>query len=139
MKSIKGLVVLVALSGILCCGMGLAFWDGYYLPSKPCRPIRYSDGVPLGQDATTVVPDSLETVVTYYDKTLDAQPSQNSEPAVWRTEKLNNGYLYWCYSADINLLTAETGCIYVLKNDVGTSLEYRLRRSEGGHLTCPPK
>jgi hypothetical protein len=132
------LVILAVFAVMACCGVGLVFWDGYYLPNKPCRPISFPEGRRLGGDSSVLSKDTLITVEAFYDKHLAPKPTGVGDIGDWRKDKLTaGGYRYWCFGNDINLLTTETGCIDIREVDAGTVIDYRLRRSEGASAPCP--
>ncbi|MCC7361579.1 MAG: hypothetical protein IT317_18990 [Anaerolineales bacterium] len=134
------LVAVVIVSVVACCALGLLFWDGYYLPQKPCRPIAYPSGQRLGGDQLADNSDDLQLVETFYDDRLVPKPIDYPNFGVWHKDKLDKGVVrYWCYANDINGLTTETGCIDIKRVNDDTIIKYTLRRSEGGFSPCPSK
>jgi hypothetical protein len=135
-------ILIFALGGLtllICCGLIGLFFEGYYLPFKPCRPITYPDGTRTGKHSSYTSTVSLDTVLSFYDQHLDVQPWP-ADTGQWRREKLEGSkYLYSCYAGDINGLTTETGCIYVSGEKERSHIETVLFRSEGGNIPCPRK
>jgi hypothetical protein len=124
---------------LFCCGALALFFDGYYLPFKPCRPITYPDGTPTTENLSYTTTVALDLVLSFFDQRLDAQPFPD-DTLYWRKQKLGESkYLYACAAADINGLTTETGCIFVSREGNGTRIETILLRSEGGGPPCPTK
>ncbi|CAG1006274.1 hypothetical protein ANRL4_03614 [Anaerolineae bacterium] len=120
-----------------CCIAAALFFDGYYLPNKPCRPIVYPDGRREPRPFSDVYRVSFDSVLSFYDQNLHIASSPR-DTDLWRKERLSTtAYLYSCYAADINGLTAESGCIYVHQEDNATRVETRLLRSEGSNTPCP--
>lgn len=135
-------ILISALGGlallICCCLIGL-FFEGYYLPFKPCRPITYPDGVRTTQQFSYTTTAPLDVVLLFYDQHLDVQPWP-ADRGQWRREELEDSkYLYSCYAGDINGLTTETGCIYVSSEKESPHIEGMLFRSEGGNTPCMRK
>ena len=122
---------------LLICGAGAVFWDGYWLPGKPCRPIRYPTGETLTTRESIDTPHTFEDVMSFYEsRLLIGQPGSQSK--LWQKELLSKSTTrYSCYEADINGLTAETGCIIVNQVASGTRIVTLLLRGEGSSLPCP--
>jgi hypothetical protein len=113
------------------------WWDGEYLPIKPCRPVSYPEGNVETHRAETSTSDPIEAVLIYYDQRLDIQPYP-AEIGFWTRQELPDARtLYTCGSVDINRITTETGCIYVSSSNGTTQIETLLMRSEGGIMACP--
>jgi hypothetical protein len=129
---------------LLCCSLVYIFWDGYYLPNKPCRPILYPTGIEPrpseGQSNFYSTEDSVSEVVQFYDQRLDAIPTLNSDDWVgsrWIRLKLGAAsYVYECRSLDINRITKEQGCIYVNETNDGTLVETLFYRYEEETSSC---
>jgi hypothetical protein len=125
-----------------CCLAGFLWWDGYYLPNKPCRPIAYPagnlEGIGTGRRFAYITSDSVDLVLAFYDTELKSHTGTDyADTGEWyRSRKENGTYLYRCYGVDINGLTTETGCIYVAPSVSGALIEGWLLRSEGGHVQC---
>ncbi len=131
---IGGLLFLVT-----CCSLIILFFDGYYLPFKPCRPISYPDGSKMSKQFSYTVTVAMDTVLSFYDQRLGVQPLP-ADTGQWRREELSDSrHLYSCYGVDINGLSTETGCIYVSKQGEGTHIEGMLLRSEGDNIPCSRK
>lgn len=136
--------ILIPLVGILvlsiaCCSLAGIYWDGYYLPFKPCRPIIYPDGQSTGEQLSYSAKVPLDSVILFYDQRLNVRPYP-ADTGQWRREQISQSkYLYSCFGVDINWLTAETGCIYVSGDIEITRIETRLLRGEGGSSACPKK
>ena len=133
--------IIAAFSGLLLVGGGCLilgiFWEGSYLPNKPCRPVVYPEGQTTTEQLSYDINDSIEAVLEFYDQRLNVQPFPG-DTGQWRREELSTSkYLYSCYGVDINLLTTETGCIYVNPGGAGTHIETQLLKSEGGSIPCP--
>jgi hypothetical protein len=135
-------VSLTALCCLCCLAAGL-WWDGYYLPYKPCRPVTYSPNTEVGSgegmwflESTS---DSLNVVLANYDQRLKPHIVPDyGDTGQWSKEQLPDGrYLYSCFGVDINRLSTETGCIYVKGQATQTQIEGWLFRSEGGNWPCP--
>lgn len=128
---------LLSLLLVACCCIGVAlYWDGYYLPNKPCRPITYPDGQTTTTSFSTTTSDSLDAVLQYYDRQLNVQPYPGDMGQWIRVEQADSEYLYSCASVDINGLTTETGCVYISSQGEATYIETELLRSEGGNNQC---
>lgn len=122
---------------LLCCIAGVLFWDGYFLPQKPCRLLIYPNATRTATPFSLVVPDPVNTVLEFYDEHLSAQPAPLADFNEWQVEKLSDGsYLYSCYGKDINRITGETGCIYVSVDGANTKIESEFYRSEGSNTPC---
>lgn len=122
---------------LLICCLIVLFFEGYYLPFKPCRPITYPDGIKKGKQFSYTTTATLDVVLSFYDQHLDIQPWP-ADREQWRKEELGSStYLYSCYAGDINGLTTETGCIYISNEGGSTLIETMLFRSEGGNIPCP--
>lgn len=138
MRNIRLIVILCGI-GLLgfCCILACLTLDGYYLPNKPCRPLTYPNAQQTTAQFIHTTTNSIESVLQFYDEKLNVQqfPANTGQ---WKREILSDGrYLYSCYGVDINLLTTETGCIY-LKGETGsTAIETMLLRSEGSNTPCP--
>jgi hypothetical protein len=116
------------------------FWDGYYLPGKSCRPITYPDARRTTKTFFLVTSDPIDKVLQFYNQQLDAQPLYLADTGDWKQEQLSNTkYLFSCYGNDINLLTTESGCIYVSIEGSFTRIEGDLVRSEGSNIPCSRK
>jgi hypothetical protein len=119
-----------------CWFAGVIWWDGYYLPYKPCRPVEYPDGKVIAQDQHIGVSVPIAAVTGYYDRRLNVRV--NAEDGQWNKENLKDArILYWCVAADINRLSAETGCIYLSSAAGKTEIQTMLLRGEGGEWPCP--
>jgi hypothetical protein len=129
------LIVVVVILAL--CGAGAVFWDGYWLPGKPCRPIRYPTGETLTNSESVDSSRTFEEVMRFYDSRLSiGQPGSQSK--LWTKELLSKSTtLYSCYAGDINGLTAETGCIIVNQVSSGTQIVTLLLRGEGSSPPCP--
>ena len=112
--------------------------DGFYLPGKPCRPVRFPDGQRTANAFQYVVDADLADVLAFYDDALDVQP-RPGDTGLWTRQELAPGdFWYTCYGTDINRLSTETGCITVRRQAQGTvSIEGLLLRSEGNNVQCP--
>ena len=125
-----------------CCLAGFLWWDGYYLPNKPCRPITYPtgkiEGSGTGRRFAYTSSDPVRSILDFYDKELKAHTGTDyGDTGEWyRSEKENGTYLYSCFGNDINGMTTETGCISVSPSASNTLIEGWLFRSEGGHNPC---
>jgi len=127
-----------------CCVGAIVCWDGYYLPFKYCRPVAYpsSDmtGLVEGKWFTHTTTNDINEVISFYDARLLTGQHQlgNIELGEWRKEHLKDErLLYHCAGTDINLLSTETGCVYISKKDQDTYIESWFFRSEGTHIPCP--
>lgn len=122
---------------LICCGMVALFINGYHLPFKPCRPIIFPNGMQITAQVSYTTTVSLDAVLSFYDQRLDAQPFPE-DALYWKKEELRDSkYLYYCYAGDINFLTTETGCIYVVREEKSTRIDTMLLRSEGSNTPCP--
>lgn len=122
---------------LICLGLLIIFLEGSHLPVKPCRPRIYPGGVKTDQHFSLSSSDSLSTVLSFYDETLDIK-TWPADTAQWRKEQLRDlNYLYSCFAVDINKLTTETGCIYISSSDSVVHIEGKLIRSEGSNVACP--
>ncbi len=122
---------------VVCCVLIGLFWDGYFLPSKPCRPLTYPDATRTTKAFSIITSDSVDTVLEFYNQHLGVKPVFVSDKGEWRREQLNNGaYLFSCYAGDINRITTESGCIYVSIDGINTKIAGELNRSEGSNVPC---
>jgi len=129
-------VVATITSIILCCLGAGVYWDGYYLPNKPCRPITYPDAKQTTSSFTYTSDESINTLLQFYDQQLNVQAIR-TEYGEWAKEQLTSlNYLYSCYSNDVNGMTTETGCIYISSDGVTSYIKTEFFRSEGGHIPC---
>lgn len=131
------LTIAVTIVSIICCCLGLGlYWDGYYLPNKPCRPITYPAGKRTTSDFIYTGTESIETILRFYDEQLDIQPYPG-DTGQWIRETLpDSRYLYSCFGNDINGMTTETGCIYISSDGMTSRITTDFFRSEGGHIPC---
>lgn len=120
-----------------CAAIAL-FLDGFYLPGKPCWPVRYPDGQRTANAFQSVVDADLVDVLAFFDNALDVRPWPG-DTGLWTRQELAPGaFLYTCYGTDINHLSTETGCITVRRPAQGmVSIEGLLLRSEGSNTQCP--
>lgn len=121
----------------LCVAVAL-FLEGFYLPGKPCRPVRYPDGQRTAEAFQSVTGADLFDVLAFYDRALQVQPWPGDTGLWTRQELTPDVFQYTCYGTDINHLSTETGCIFVLQQTEGTvSVRGVLLRSEGSNVQCP--
>jgi len=132
-------VALIILLLIVCCGLIVLFWNGYYLPQQPCRPISYPGGqTTTAENASYITPDNIEIVLHFFDRHLDAADPSVAVTNQWRKVKTNgSSYLYYCYAGDVNLITTESGCIYIKPDGNNTLVRSMFFRSEGTNTPCP--
>jgi hypothetical protein len=136
-NAIAVVLSLMLLSVCTCCIAGGLWWDGYYLPYKPCRPISYAAGKVVTEATSSILPVSMDVVEKFYDQRLNVQPYP-AEIGEWSRQKLpDSRILYSCPAVDINRLSVETGCIYLWESDGNTHIQTMLLRSEGGTVPCP--
>ena len=122
---------------LICCIAAGLFWDGYFLPGKPCRLLTYPDATRTARPFSLVATETIDTVLEFYNEHLSAQPASLADLNEWQVEKLSEGsYLYSCYGTDINLITTETGCIFVSFDDAYTKIVGEFYRSEGSNTPC---
>jgi hypothetical protein len=122
---------------LMCCIAVGIFWDGYFLPGKPCRLLTYPDATRTAKPYSLVVSDPMNTILEFYDEHLNVQPAPLADFNEWQVEKLNDGsYLCSCYGKDINRITGETGCIYVSVDGDNTKIKSEFYRSEGSNTPC---
>jgi hypothetical protein len=127
-----GMIILIP----MCC-LCVVFFDGYYLPYKPCRPITYPDGKRITNALIYKTEDDYSKVIDFFTQRLSAKKPLLADINEWRVEKLSDSEtLFSCYSVDINFLTTETGCIYVYDQDQQVTIETSLIRSEGANAPC---
>lgn len=132
--SITGIILSIA----VCCAMIGLFWDGYYLPNKPCRPITYPDARRTTEPFSIMSQDSLDSVLEFYNLNLATKPIFEADKGDWKMEKLNDTrYLFSCYGVDINRITTESGCVYVSLEGNYVKIDGDLARSEGSNVPCP--
>lgn len=115
------------------------YWDGYYLPLKPCRPITYPDGEHITREISYTTQDSLKTVSQFFEQRLSPRLVEGLEieNGQWMKMEVDNELtLYWCESVDINRTTGETGCIYVRPEGDKTNIETEFIRFEGANWLC---
>lgn len=134
-------IILISLGCLLvvsCCFLFYIFWDGFYLPYKPCRPIKYPDKEVITSEANYTTPDPVESVLSFYDDTLQAQSPLEAGVGDWGKEQLTESlYLYSCYGVDINRLTTETGCILISNQEEQNKIRALLYLGEGSNQPCP--
>ena len=120
---------------IISCSL---FVDGYYLPFKPCRPLVYDTNLSSGQGSSTfVTSDKMVNVINFYDQHLKQGSVSSFENGVWRkTDNTADLVAYSCSSVDVNMITAETGCIYIIKEINGVRIVSELTRNEGSSVPC---
>ncbi len=122
--------------GLLCAG-GLVFIDGSYLPYKPCRPLRYQTDQRIGEGVTAeATTDTMTDVIGFYDLHLLPKANGIGENGQWYKHTSSSGISYSCSATDINLLTAETGCIDITKEGSRIAIRTELNRFEGSSLPC---
>lgn len=122
---------------LICCIAAGLFWDGYFLPGKPCRLLTYPNATRTAKPFSLVVPDPINTVLEYYDEHLDPHLAPLADFNEWEVEKLSDAsYLYSCYGSDLNLITGETGCIFVSVDGAYTKIVGEFYRSEGSNTPC---
>ena len=127
-----GLAMLIT----LCC-LALIFYDGYFLPFKPYRPIVYPGTNRVTKELSYTTEDAFETVSNFLDDHLEVKDAFGGDIGDWVKEIIGEqNYLYSCYGADINLITTESGCIYVRDTGNGTKIEISFYRSEGSYVPC---
>jgi hypothetical protein len=127
-----------------CCSATIFFWWGsYYLPFKPCRPITFPDGIEQGQGTglrfSYTVDEPIDEVLSFYDSRLLGKEYRVGGIYLgqWNKQELGNSqFLYYCYGGDINLMTSESGCIYVRHQGQKTRIAAYLYRSEGANTQC---
>ena len=130
---IIGLAIMLS----ICC-LALVFYDGYFLPVKPCRPIAYPGTKRVTKDLSYTTKDAFETVSAFLDNHLKTKDAPGGDIGDWVKEKIGErNYLYSCYGVDINLLTSESGCIYVRDTGNTTQINILFYRSEGSETPCP--
>ena len=135
----RRILIPISLFLAACCCLTAIFWHGYYLPFKPCRPITYPEGQVITGEYSHTSSDSLESILSFYDQHLNAQPALEADVGQWGKEILENStYLYSCYGVDINGLTTETGCIYITTNEGKENrIKDALYWGEGAKQQCP--
>ena len=140
MKHPNKIVVSFVFLSVLCCALIFLFLDGYYLPGKTCRPITYPDARVTTKAFSLVTSDPIDIVLQFYNQQLDARHLYLADSNDWKQEQLSDSkYLFSCYGNDINLLSTESGCIYVSIEGVYTRIEGDLARSEGSNVPCSRK
>jgi hypothetical protein len=134
----KRLIIAAISVALMACGAIATYWNGYYLPNKPCRPTKYPDGEVISEDSSYLTKQSFAEIVDYYDRSLKPVAVQSANFRQWSKEQLDtNRILYICQAPDTNGLTTETGCIYVGVEPSGTRISLMLMRSEGSTSQCP--
>ena len=133
-----GIVLMLAIVVSLCL-LSLIWYDGYFLPHKPCRPISYPNGekpwLKPGQSYFHSTNDSVDKVLQFYTNRL----IKVDEDGIfwWELEQLEEfKYLYKCAATDLNGLTIESGCIFVSQNEDVTLIETILYRSDTVTRPC---
>ena len=142
-RGVRGKTVAAGCGVLIILGLCViiaVFLDGFYLPGKPCRPVRYPDGQRTTDAFQSVTEADLADVLVFYDNALNVQPWPG-DTGLWTRQELAPGaFWYTCYGTDINRLSTETGCITVRQQAQGTvSIEGLLLRSEGSNAQCPIK
>lgn len=137
MNITKRFILLLVGGVLLCPSLLYLFIDGYYLPFKPCRPMVYPSGEPMGKGRRdNLVGDSFVQVVAFYDQRL--QPTtQKNIIGHWRTtDRRPDIVAYACSAGDINGTTGEQGCMYLLPMAGGTRVITELNVYEGSTVPC---
>jgi hypothetical protein len=82
------LVILIVVGS---CSAAWIFWDGYYLPAKPCRPFGYPDGsqsgLTEGKWYATTTTDTLDQVRSFYEPRLPVV--DNPDLGQWKRVQLS--------------------------------------------------
>jgi hypothetical protein len=110
-----------------------------YLPNKPCRPITYPEGKRTGREGREIsyTPDSLDKVFKFYTERLKAtEVVPEASDGTWWLERRSQQLVFACMAVDINLLTTETGCVYLSEESSKTKIEIQFLRSEGANWYC---
>ena len=83
--------------------------------------------------------DAFDQVIRFYDQELPKleRAAETIDFGQWQREYSEGGAAYTCYGVDINMLTTETGCIYLSPELAATKIELLRFRSEGGNVPCP--
>lgn len=149
MKTFKGWLIVGTgtLVILLFCGLYGLFWDGYYLPNKPCRPIEYPTAERInpkpGEVYEYLTDNEAEDVIDFFDDELNATVLSEKasleirESASWMRKKIDaRTYVYQCIASDINGSTAEQSCLYVKEVEQGTLIETVLWRFETTTWAC---
>lgn len=138
MISTRRMLMIGSVISLLCIALCAVFWDGFYLPYKPCRPLVYASGQSSNQARTTIITsDAFDQVINFYNQHLNPQPAAGFATGVWRQLDTQATFVsYACSSSDINMLTAETGCIFIIKEADKTSIVTELLTSEGSSVPC---
>ena len=132
---------------LLCCGLVFLFIDGYYLPYKPCRPLKFPslEKRPLpkwGETYQYRTNQSLDEIVELFDQklrplVLSEEQSLGIGISAWKRKQIKEGtYVYQCISADINDITLEQGCMYIKESPEGTLIQTRLWVFETANPRC---
>lgn len=118
--------------------MTAIYLDGFFLPNKPCRPIKYPNMQRASQSFEYVVVKEIGDVLTFYDESLQVAPWP-ANAGLWSRQALSSTeFLYTCYAFDINHFSTETGCIYIKQEAQGeVAITGLLLRSEGSNAQCP--
>ena len=132
---------------LLCCGLAL-YYDGYFLPYKPCRPLEfpslkvrpfprqleiYEYRTNLSVDEVTALIDNkIDPIVLSEEQYLNVVAS-----GVWKRKQQADGtQVYQCISGDINGITIEQGCMYIREASEGTLIQTDLSSFETSTFPC---
>lgn len=135
----RTLTIIVGL--IVTLGFGLAatiYLDGFFLPNKPCRLVKYPNTQRTAQPFEYVVTMEIGDILAFYDESLPVK-LWPANTGLWSRQELSpTAFLYACYGTDINHLSTETGCIYIRQRTEGSvEVTGMLLRSEGSNAQCP--
>jgi hypothetical protein len=91
-----------------------------------------------GERVASTTSASINSVLSFYDYELTEKSLKllGYNLGEWQKNVDNETTSYSCYGGDINLLTTETGCIYIRASGEDTLIEAVRYRSEGGHVPC---
>ena len=81
--------------------------------------------------------EPVTKLLSFYEQRLNPKPVHEADIGLWGKEELDMGfYLFSCSSADINGLTTETGCIYIIDEESRRTVITELILAEGDYPQC---
>lgn len=150
MKKFREVSLIVGGGAILllfCCGLFLLFFDGYYLPYKPCRPLEFPSLEKISFPKRSKIYEyrtnqPIDEVVELFDNRLHPLVLSREQPlgvgvSDWKRKQLNSKIqVYQCISADINGSTLEQGCLYIRKTRHETAIQMMFGSFETSTFSC---
>lgn len=132
---------------LLCCGQYLIFFDGYYLPHKPCRPLEFPSLEKIsfpkrGEIYEYRTDQSIDEVVEIFDERLEPvvllqDHSLGVAVSDWKRKSLDSRTeVYQCISEDINGIGFEQGCLHIRETSQETLIQMKFGSFETSTFPC---